>query len=145
MARFGGFLNKTWHHREEIKVPTSHYEHELIFATAQLLLTYLYRQGTTEQSADFWAWSTVKYSIKLSRSCLACSVLRCVLMGSPFSAIFSHVRRFCRLGWTEYVKLVRKGQGPLMNFTISIECCTWTQTGLGPGDVLASSAASSVR
>ncbi|QSO52349.1 hypothetical protein JZ785_27110 [Alicyclobacillus curvatus] len=49
MGGLGGYLNKTSHHKEDINTPTSHYEHELIVTTAQLLLTYLYRLGITER------------------------------------------------------------------------------------------------
>lgn len=49
MGGFGGFLNKVSHHNEDIMTPTSHYEHELMVTTAQLLLTYLYRLGIHER------------------------------------------------------------------------------------------------
>lgn len=50
MGGFGGFLNKVSHHNEDIMTPTSHYEHELMVTTAQMLLTYLYRLGIHERS-----------------------------------------------------------------------------------------------
>ncbi|WP_407306366.1 hypothetical protein [Desulfosporosinus sp. SB140] len=52
MQGFGGYLNKVSHHDEDIITPTSHYEHELMITTAQLLITYLYRLGIHERSND---------------------------------------------------------------------------------------------
>lgn len=52
MSGLGGYLNKAWHHSEDIEVPTTHYEHELILLISHLMLTYLYRLGVNERPGD---------------------------------------------------------------------------------------------